>query len=144
MWLQKKKSQLTLIWCVGVLSCPCAMHDPGFDASSWAWLSGAVLCSRALLMWHEWGWACPHSACPLAEVGPKWNGRHSLAGGEAVSMWKVVDCVGGFAPPMQEVGYVVVMGVWWNVIDVTGCAVLLALFVDFWWASGGWSKFLGE
>ena len=47
---------------------------------------------------------------------------------------------------MQEVGCVVVVG---NVIDVPfgvdqGCAVLLALFVDFQWASGGRSKFLGE
>ena len=46
------------------------------------------------------------------------------------------------APPTQEVGCVVVMGVWWNVLDVTVCllvlsSVLVAFFVDFRWISGG-------
>ena len=49
-------------------------------------------------------------------------------------------CGGGLVPPTQEVGCV------WNVIVclLVGCAVLLALFVDFRWVSGGWLKFLGE
>ena len=40
-------------------------------------------------------------------------------------------CRGGLAPHTQEV---VVVWVWWNVIDVIG----VELFVDFQWASGGW------
>ena len=42
-------------------------------------------------------------------------------------------CGGGFAPPTQEVGCVVV-GVWWNVI----VGVLLALFVDRWSVKISW------
>ena len=49
-------------------------------------------------------------------------------------------------PPSQEVGYVVVVGVWWNVIVylLVGCAVLLALLMDFRLASGGRSKIFQE
>ena len=36
---------------------------------------------------------------------------------------------------MQEVSCVVVVAVWLN-----SCAVVVPLFVDFWWASGGQSK----
>ena len=36
---------------------------------------------------------------------------------------KVVDCV--VAPPSQEVGCVVVVGVWWNVINVIVCLLVL-------------------
>ena len=42
---------------------------------------------------------------------------------------------------MQEVGCVVVLGVWWNATDVIVClwccpghAVLQVMFVDFWWS----------
>ena len=43
------------------VQCMCALIDAGFDDSSWAWHSRAVICLRALLMWHEWGWAHPLS-----------------------------------------------------------------------------------
>ena len=33
---------------------------------------------------------------------------------------------GGFAPRMQELGCVVVVGVWWNVIDVIVCLLVLS------------------
>ena len=65
-------------------------------------------------------------------------------GGMAGTVWRrgcqyVKLCGGGFAPPTQEVGGVVVMGVWWNVIVcLLVLSRLLALFVDFQWASGGW------
>ena len=43
-------------------------------------------------------------------------------------------------------GCVVVVAVRWNIADVIRCllVVKLALFVDFQWASGGRSNFVGE
>ena len=37
----------------------------------------------------------PGRGLPVCSVsgGPRWNGGHNLAGGEAISVWKVVDCV---------------------------------------------------
>ena len=70
--------------------------------------------------------------------GRRWNGGHSLVGGEAVS---VVDCV--------EVDLLHPCALWWNVIDIIVClpfgvdhAVLY--YGHCLWTSGGWSKFLGE
>ena len=40
---------------------------------------------------------------------------------------------GGYAPPWQEVGCVVVVEVWWNVIDVIVCHLVLTYFR---WAVG--------
>ena len=37
-------------------------------------------------------------------------------------------CGGGLAPPTQEVGCVVVVGVWWNVIDILVCVDLAVLY----------------
>ena len=56
-------------------------------------------------------------------------------------VWKIADCVGGggVAPPMQEVS----SSLWWGMCVPFG-VVLVALFVDFWWASGHLSKFFGE
>ena len=54
-------------------------------------------------------------------------------------------CGGGLAPPTQEVDLVVVVGVWWNVIDVI--VYLLVAVLYYWhclWISGGRSKFLGS
>ena len=47
---------------------------------------------------------------------------------------KVVDCVEVVL--LQEVGCVIVMGVWWNVVEVMVCpsGVIVALLVDFRWS----------
>ena len=51
---------------------------------------------------------------------PSWGGGPKLGTVcRAVSVWETVD--GGIDPTMQEVGCVVVVGVWWNVIDVAHC-----------------------
>ena len=83
-----------LVACVQCM-CMCVLIiDAVFDASSWAWFSGAVLFSRALSLdvnfdlYHALSLAWQSSSVSGA---PRWNGGHSLAGGEAVS--KVVDCV---------------------------------------------------
>ena len=56
---------------VGVPSRLCAVHvceliDAG---SSWAWLSGAVLCSRVLLMSCEWVRSIEYIKCTLPATG---------------------------------------------------------------------------
>ena len=47
-------------------------------------------------------------------------------------------CGGSVAPPTQEVGHAIVLGVWWDVTCAfrccQGCAVLVAMFVDFQWS----------
>ena len=71
----------SLIWREGVPCRPCAVH----------------VCANylgcALLV--GWEWACSPSAWPLTvgHAPQEWNGGHSLAAGEAVSVWNVVDCV---------------------------------------------------
>ena len=35
-------------------------------------------------------------------------------------------CGGGFSPPTQKIGHVVMVGVWWNVIDVLVCLLVLS------------------
>ena len=49
---------------------------------------------------------------------------------------------GGVAPPTREVSFVIVLEVWQNGTDVI-VLVLVALFVEFWWASSGLSNFHG-
>ena len=42
----------------------------------------------------------------------------------------------------KEMGGVILLGAWQNNTDViVCCAVLVSMFVDFWWASCGQSKF---
>ena len=139
---------------MGVPSRPCAVHvcanwcGHGFveqcfaRGPCWCGVSGGghALSRSDFAMPPPLAWQRPSS--PVNEVGDP--------GGMAVqSGWKRgCQCVkgcwlfgGGFAPPTQEVGCVVVVGVWWNFIDVIVCllvltSVLLALFVDFRWRLG--------
>ena len=47
-----------------------------------------------------------------------WNGGHSLAGDEIVWRW--------ICSTHTESGFVVVVGVWWNIIDVIVCLLVLS------------------
>ena len=55
------------------VQCMCALIDAGFEASSQGWFSGAVHCSRALLMWREWEWAI----CDILSVKLNVDEKHS-------------------------------------------------------------------
>ena len=123
---------------------PCAVHV----CANWCWLWSLKLGLAlwiALLMQQEW--ARPLSVWPLnfshaLSIGlavlfshlMRWNTRHSLARGEADSVWKVVDCV--------EVDLLHPRRKW-----VVWLCIIVCLLVYYWhclWTSGGRSKFLGE
>ena len=92
--------------------------------------------------WPFWWWACPYGVpCTLHWHGrslssrlmrsSRWNGRHILARGGFVSMWKVIDCVEAL-----EVGCVMgCSGMLWILLCAFWCAVLHCL-----WTSSGQSK----
>ena len=83
----------------GMPSHSCAVHacvnwliDAGFEASSWTWISGAVLCSWTLFMWREWEWMLPHSVWPLTldtSLPLAWQRPSILvqSGGMAGTIW---------------------------------------------------------
>ena len=52
-------------------------------------------------------------------------------------------CGGGVAPPMQEVGCIIVWVVWWNGIDGIVCILVLSKWHCL-WTPGGQSKFHWE
>ena len=69
-----------------------------------------------------------------------WNGGNSLAGGETVSVWKVVEV--DLLHPRRKL----VVWLWWRMSSTSlwcwpGRAVLLVLFVDFQWSVKiGWAS----
>ena len=106
--------------------------------------------SRALLMWHELRSVTYATPPPLmAKVMPHAHpnschiNRAQRRGCQCVKGCRL--CGGGFAPPMQEVGFVVVVVVWWNVTDVIVWLLVLSrmcctsgivcgLPMGFWWS----------
>ena len=57
-------------------------------------------------------------------------GSFQLHGEEPVHVWRW--CGGVVAPPIQEISFVIELGVWWNCTDVSrpGCAVLVFKFEE--------------
>ena len=111
----------------------------------------------ALLTWRMWGWVSPCRRWPLTFTtplqpypSPLLNEPDSEDPGAAVSGWRslLVKCwqLCG-APLTQEVGRAIVLGcsgkaltsmcVFW------GCAVLVTMFVDFFWWSVKFSPRMG-
>ena len=91
-------------------------------------LSGAVLSLLALLMSREW--------CPRSDVTFDLYRAPPLVQGLLVcERW-----LGGVTPLTQEMGNVIVMGVWWNIVEVMVCPCRDNSL----WAASGQSKFLGE
>ena len=48
-------------------------------------------------------------------------------------------CAGGVAPPTQEVGRAIVLGVWWNGTDVIVCVLILLRLCHVSGNACGWS-----
>ena len=129
---------------------------------NWCWLwypKLAVFCSWTLLC----GGGCAPLGWPLTFPTPlHWPGRDlpvqfsQLMRCRTQVEWRVQSgwrrgckrllnvwvCGGGFAPPTQEVDCVVVVRMWWNVIDIIVCLLVLSciigivcgLTVGFWWS----------
>ena len=97
---------------------------------------GVCVCVRARgLSWHDlWPFTTPlhwpgRGSPVLFSQLMRWRTQVEW---QAQSGWRGFQCVegcwlcgGGLAPPTQEVHCVVVVGVWWNVIDVIECLLVL-------------------
>ena len=97
---------------------------------NWFWLSGAVHCTAwPLNLYHAPSIGGPNSPIQSVNEVEDLGGMAGtvLAGRECVKCWL---CGGGVGPPTWVV--------WWmsstSLCAFWCCAVLLALFVDFWWS----------